>query len=404
MIQNKNTYKQLPDDKGYFGKFGGRYVSETLMPLIQEVEAEYNKIKNDKKFQKEFDYYLKNYVGRPSPLLFAERITEDLKGPKIYFKRDELNHTGAHKINNCMGQILLAKKMGKKRIIAETGAGQHGVATATVCALFGLPCIIYMGEKDIERQSPNVFRMKLLGAEVRSVSNGSKSLKDAMNEALRDWVTNVRDTFYIIGTAAGPHPYPSMVRDFQSIIGREVKSQILEAENKLPDLLIACIGGGSNALGLFYEFLDDREVKMLAVEAAGLGLSSGKHAASLSGGKPGVLHGNKTYLLQNSDGQIEEAHSISAGLDYPGIGPEHSFLFDQKRVKYTSATDKEALKAFKYCCKKEGIIPALEPAHALAALIKVAPKMNSDKIIVMNMCGRGDKDIFTVAEALKIKI
>ena len=404
MIQNKNTYKQLPDDKGYFGKFGGRYVSETLMPLIQEVEAEYNKIKNDKKFQKEFDYYLKNYVGRPSPLLFAKRITEDLKGPKIYFKRDELNHTGAHKINNCMGQILLAKKMGKKRIIAETGAGQHGVATATVCALFGLPCIIYMGEKDIERQSPNVFRMKLLGAEVRSVSNGSKSLKDAMNEALRDWVTNVRDTFYIIGTAAGPHPYPSMVRDFQSIIGREVKSQILEAENKLPDLLIACIGGGSNALGLFYEFLDDREVKMLAVEAAGLGLSSGKHAASLSGGKPGVLHGNKTYLLQNSDGQIEEAHSISAGLDYPGIGPEHSFLFDQKRVKYTSATDKEALKAFKYCCKKEGIIPALEPAHALAALIKVAPKMNSDKIIVMNMCGRGDKDIFTVAEALKIKI
>ena len=303
-----------------------------------------------------------------------------------------------------MGQILLAKKMGKKRIIAETGAGQHGVATATVCALFGLPCIIYMGEKDIERQSPNVFRMKLLGAEVRSVSNGSKSLKDAMNEALRDWVTNVRDTFYIIGTAAGPHPYPSMVRDFQSIIGREVKSQILEAENKLPDLLIACIGGGSNALGLFYEFLDDREVKMLAVEAAGLGLSSGKHAASLSGGKPGVLHGNKTYLLQNSDGQIEEAHSISAGLDYPGIGPEHSFLFDQKRFKYTSATDKEALKAFKYCCKKEGIIPALEPAHALAALIKVAPKMNSDKIIVMNMCGRGDKDIFTIAKELNITL
>ena len=303
-----------------------------------------------------------------------------------------------------MGQILLAKKMGKKRIIAETGAGQHGVATATVCALFGLPCIIYMGEKDIERQSPNVFRMKLLGAEVRSVNSGSKSLKDAMNEALRDWVTNVQDTFYIIGTAAGPHPYPTMVRDFQSIIGKEVKSQILEKENKLPDLLIACIGGGSNALGLFYDFLDDKDVKMLAVEAAGLGLSSGKHAASLSGGKPGVLHGNKTYLLQNEDGQIEEAHSISAGLDYPGIGPEHSFLFDEKRVKYMSATDQEALDAFQYCCRLEGIIPALEPAHALAVLVKIAPKMNSNEVIVMNMCGRGDKDIFTVADNLNIKI
>jgi len=404
MNQNKNSYKQFPNEKGYFGKFGGRYVSETLMPLIEDVEKEYNKIKNDKNFINELNYYLKNYVGRPSPLFFAERITNDLKGPKIYFKRDELNHTGAHKINNCMGQILLAKKMGKKRIIAETGAGQHGVATATVCALFGLPCIIYMGSKDIERQSPNVFRMKLLGAEVRSVNTGSKSLKDAMNEALRDWVTNVRDTFYIIGTAAGPHPYPSMVRDFQSIIGKEVRAQIFEVEKKLPDLLIACIGGGSNALGLFYDFLDDKEVKMLAVEAAGLGLSSGKHAASLSGGKPGVLHGNKTYLLQNINGQIQEAHSISAGLDYPGIGPEHSFLFDEKRVKYVSATDKEALSAFKYCCKKEGIIPALEPAHALAALIKIAPKMNSEKIIVMNMCGRGDKDIFTVAEALNIKI
>ena len=303
-----------------------------------------------------------------------------------------------------MGQILLAKRMGKKRIIAETGAGQHGVATATVSALFGLPCIIYMGEKDIERQSPNVFRMKLLGAEIKSVSNGSKSLKDAMNEALRDWVTNVQDTFYIIGTAAGPHPYPSMVRDFQSVIGKEVRSQIIAQENKLPDLLIACIGGGSNALGLFYDFLDDKEIKMLAVEAAGLGLSSGKHAASLSGGKPGVLHGNKTYLLQNQDGQIEEAHSISAGLDYPGIGPEHSFLFEQKRVKYVSATDEEALEAFQYCCKTEGIIPALEPAHALAALIKIAPKMSKEEIIVMNMCGRGDKDIFTVADALKIKI
>ena len=404
MVQNKNSYTQWPNEKGYFGDFGGRYVSETLMPLIEEVEQEYNSIRNDSKFQKEFDYYLKNYVGRPSPLFFAKRITEDLGGAKIYFKRDELNHTGAHKINNCMGQILLAKRMGKKRIIAETGAGQHGVATATVCALFGLPCIIYMGEKDIERQSPNVFRMKLLGAEIKSVSNGSKSLKDAMNEALRDWVTNVQDTFYIIGTAAGPHPYPSMVRDFQSVIGKEVRSQIIAQEKKLPDLLIACIGGGSNALGLFYDFLDDKEIEMLAVEAAGLGLSSGKHAASLSGGKPGVLHGNKTYLLQNQDGQIEEAHSISAGLDYPGIGPEHSFLFEQKRVKYVSATDEEALEAFKYCCKTEGIIPALEPAHALAALIKIAPKMSKEEIIVMNMCGRGDKDIFTVADALKIKI
>ena len=404
MVQNKNSYTQWPNEKGYFGDFGGRYVSETLMPLIEEVEQEYNNVRNDSNFKKEFDYYLKNYVGRPSPLFFAKRITADLGGAKIYFKRDELNHTGAHKINNCMGQILLAKRMGKKRIIAETGAGQHGVATATVCALFGLPCIIYMGEKDIERQSPNVFRMKLLGAEIKNVSNGSKSLKDAMNEALRDWVTNVQDTFYIIGTAAGPHPYPSMVRDFQSVIGKEVRSQIIAQENKLPDLLIACIGGGSNALGLFYEFLDDKEIKMLAVEAAGLGLSSGKHAASLSGGKPGVLHGNKTYLLQNQDGQIEEAHSISAGLDYPGIGPEHSFLFEQKRVKYVSATDEEALEAFKYCCKTEGIIPALEPAHALAALIKIAPKMNKEEIIVMNMCGRGDKDIFTVADALKIKI
>ena len=350
-MRNKNSYSQWPDEKGYFGKFGGRYVAETLMPLIMEVEKEYNNIKKDSSFKKEFDYYLEKFVGRPSPLFFAERITEDLKGPKVYFKRDELNHTGAHKINNCIGQILLAKKMGKKRIIAETGAGQHGVATATVCALFNLPCIIYMGEKDIERQSPNVFRMKLLGAEIRSVTSGSKSLKDAMNEALRDWVTNVDNTFYIIGTVAGPHPYPSMVRDFQSVIGKEVRKQIQEAENKLPDLLVACIGGGSNAIGLFQEFLDDAEVKMLAVEAAGLGLESGKHAASLTGGKPGVLHGNKTYLLQSKTGQIEEAHSISAGLDYPGIGPEHSFLFEEKRVKYMSATDEEALEAFSYCCK-----------------------------------------------------
>ena len=401
---NKNSYSQWPDEKGYFGKFGGRYVAETLMPLIIEVEKEYNNIKKDSSFKKEFEYYLEKFVGRPSPLFFAERITKDLKGPKIYFKRDELNHTGAHKINNCMGQILLAKKMGKKRIIAETGAGQHGVATATVCALFNLPCIIYMGEKDIERQSPNVFRMKLLGAEIKSVSSGSKSLKDAMNEALRDWVTNVKDTFYIIGTVAGPHPYPTMVRDFQSIIGKEVRKQIQEVENKLPDLLVACIGGGSNAIGLFHDFLDDTEVKMLAVEAAGLGLSSGKHAASLAGGKPGVLHGNKTYLLQSESGQIEEAHSISAGLDYPGIGPEHSFLYDEKRVQYTSATDDEALEAFQYCCKLEGIIPALEPAHALAALKKIAPDMNSNEIVVMNMCGRGDKDIFTVAKILNIDI
>jgi len=400
----KNSFKQLPNEKGYFGSFGGRYVSETLMPLILEVEKEYNKIKRDNDFKKELDHYMKTYVGRPSPLFFAERITEDLGGPKIYFKRDELNHTGAHKINNCMGQILLAKRMGKKRIIAETGAGQHGVATATVCALFGLPCIVYMGEKDIKRQSPNVFRMKLLGAEIRSVTTGSKSLKDAMNEALRDWVTNVKDTFYIIGTAAGPHPYPAMVRDFQSVIGEEVRKQILEAENRLPDLLMACIGGGSNALGLFHEFLDDKQIEMIAVEAAGHGLESGAHAASLSGGKPGILHGNKTYLLQSQDGQIDEAHSISAGLDYPGIGPEHSYLFEQKRVQYMSATDKEAIEAFQYCCNLEGIIPALEPSHALAVLKKIAKQYSKDKIVVMNMCGRGDKDIFTIAEELNIKL
>ena len=400
----KNTFKSYPNEKGYFGQFGGRYVSETLMPLILEVEKEYEKIKNDKNFISEFNHYLKTYVGRPSPLFFAERITNDLGGPKIYFKRDELNHTGAHKINNCMGQILLAKKMGKTRIIAETGAGQHGVATATVCALFGLPCIVYMGEKDIERQSPNVFRMKLLGAEIRPVSTGSKSLKDAMNEALRDWVTNVNDTFYIIGTAAGPHPYPAMVRDFQSVIGKEVREQLEEVEGKSPDLLMACIGGGSNALGLFHDFLDDSNVKMIAVEAAGHGITTNKHAASLTGGKPGVLHGNKTYLLQSKTGQIQEAHSISAGLDYPGIGPEHSFLFEEKRVTYMSATDTEALEAFQYCCKLEGIIPALEPAHALAVLKRIAKNYNKDKIIVMNMCGRGDKDIFTIADELKIKI
>ena len=404
LIMLKNTYKNYPNEKGYFGQFGGRYVSETLMPLIMEVEKEYEKLKSDKTFIDELDYYLKTYVGRPSPLFFAKRITDDLKGPKIFFKRDELNHTGAHKINNCIGQILLAKRMGKKRIIAETGAGQHGVATATVCALFGLPCIVYMGEKDIERQSPNVFRMKLLGAEIRSVSTGSRSLKDAMNEALRDWVTNVSNTFYIIGTAAGPHPYPSMVRDFQSIIGQEVREQLNELEGRSPDLLMACIGGGSNALGLFHEFLDDANVEMIAVEAAGHGIKTDKHAASLTGGKPGVLHGNKTYLLQSEDGQIQEAHSISAGLDYPGIGPEHSFLYEEGRVKYMSATDEEALDAFQYCCKLEGIIPALEPAHALSVLRKIARNYNKDKIIVMNMCGRGDKDIFTIADELKIKI
>ncbi len=400
----KNSFKQLPNDRGYFGSFGGRYVSETLMPLILEVEKEYEKMKDDSSFKEELSHYMKTYIGRPSPLFFAKRISEDLGGPKIYFKRDELNHTGAHKINNCMGQILLAKRMGKKRIIAETGAGQHGVATATVCALFGLPCIVYMGEKDIKRQSPNVFRMKLLGAEIRSVKTGSKSLKDAMNEALRDWVTNVRDTFYIIGTAAGPHPYPAMVRDFQSIIGEEVREQILKAENKLPDLLMACIGGGSNALGLFHEFLDDKQIEMIAVEAAGHGIDTGSHAASLSGGKPGILHGNKTYLLQSNDGQIDEAHSISAGLDYPGIGPEHSYLFEQKRVQYMSATDKEAIEAFQYCCNLEGIIPALEPSHALAVLKKVAKNYSKEKIVVMNMCGRGDKDIFTIAEELNIKL
>ena len=399
-----NSYKQLPDERGYFGQFGGRYVSETLMPLIIEVEKEYEKLKHDETFIKDFNYYLEKYVGRPSPLFFAERITENLKGPRIYFKRDELNHTGAHKINNCIGQILLAKKMGKKRIIAETGAGQHGVATATVCALFGLPCIIYMGEKDIERQSPNVFRMKLLGAEIRSVTTGSKSLKDAMNDALRDWVTNVNDTFYIIGTAAGPHPYPSMVRDFQSVIGKEVREQLNELEGRSPDLLMACIGGGSNALGLFHEFLDDSNVKMIAVEAAGHGINTENHAASLTGGKPGVLHGNKTYLLQSDTGQIKEAHSISAGLDYPGIGPEHSYLFEKGRVQYESATDKEALDAFQYCCKLEGIIPALEPAHALAVLKRIAKNYDEKTIIVMNMCGRGDKDIFTVADELQIKL
>ena len=400
----RNSFKNMPDDKGHFEKFGGRYVAETLMPLILDLENAYEKAKKDSTFKSEMNFLLKDYVGRPSPLYFADRLTSYLKGPKIYFKRDELNHTGAHKINNCIGQILLAKRMGKKRVICETGAGQHGVAVATVCAKFNLPCVVYMGAKDVERQSPNVFRMKLLGAEVRPVKSGSESLKDSMNEALRDWVTNVDTTFYIIGTVAGPHPYPMMVRDFQSVIGEEVKEQIMEKEGRLPDLLIACVGGGSNALGLFYPFLDDLNTEMIAVEAGGLGVNTKKHAATLNKGKPGVLHGNKTYLLQNKDGQIIESTSISAGLDYPGIGPEHSFLFEEKRVKYAVVNDKEALNAFQTCTKIEGIIPALEPAHALAELIKIAPKRKKEEIVVMNMCGRGDKDIFTVAQYLDIKL
>jgi tryptophan synthase beta chain len=399
-----NTFRSQPDARGHFGQFGGRYVAETLMPLILDLEREYRAAQADPAFKAEFDYLLAHYVGRPSPLYFAERLTEALGGAKIYLKRDELNHTGAHKINNCIGQILLARRMGKTRIIAETGAGQHGVATATVAARFGLPCVVYMGARDIERQQPNVFRMKLLGAEVVACESGSKTLKDAMNEALRDWVANVQDTFYIIGTAAGPHPYPELVRDFQSVIGREAREQILAAEGRLPDLLVAAIGGGSNAIGLFHPFLDDPEVAMLGVEAAGHGLDSGEHAASLAGGEPGILHGNKTFLLQDEDGQIAEAHSISAGLDYPGIGPEHSWLHEIGRVKYESATDKEALDAFQLLCRTEGIIPALEPSHALAAVARKAREMRPDQIIVANLCGRGDKDIFTVAAALGVKI
>jgi len=399
-----NSYKNFPNPDGHFGIYGGRFVAETLMPLILEVEKSYAEAKCDPGFCNQLDYYLNYYVGRPSPLYFAERLTEDLGGAKIYFKRDELNHTGAHKINNTIGQILLARRMGKTRIIAETGAGQHGVATATVCARFDLPCVIYMGETDIARQAPNVFRMKLLGAEIIPVKSGSGTLKDAMNEALRDWVTNVEDTFYIIGTVAGPHPFPAMVRDFQSVIGREVRAQILEAEGRLPDSLVACIGGGSNAMGLFYEFLDENSVQINAVEAAGKGLNTGEHAASLSAGTPGVLHGNLTYLLQTNDGQIKEAHSISAGLDYPGIGPEHAWLRDMGRVNYVSATDEQALDAFQWCSKLEGIIPALEPAHALAYVRDVAPDLPSDHILVMNMCGRGDKDIFSVAEHLGISL
>jgi tryptophan synthase beta chain len=401
---SRNTYRNGPDEFGRFGMFGGRFVAETLMPLILEVEKAYNAAKADPKFADEMEYYRKHYIGRPSPLYFAPRLTEHFGGAKIYLKRDELNHTGSHKINNCMGQILLAKRMGKTRIIAETGAGQHGVATATACALFNLPCTVYMGEVDIARQQPNVFRMKLLGAEVIPVKSGTRTLKDAMNEALRDWVANVENTFYIIGTVAGPHPYPTLVRDFQSIIGEEVRWQMAEAEGRLPDTLVACIGGGSNAMGLFHPFLDDASVEIYGVEAGGDGVETGRHAASLTGGRPGVLHGNRTYLLQNEDGQINDAHSISAGLDYPGIGPEHSWLHDMKRVKYVSATDKEALDAFQLLSKLEGIIPALEPSHALAYVSKIAPKLPKDHLLVMNLCGRGDKDIFAVAQHLGVKL
>jgi tryptophan synthase beta chain len=398
-----NTYRGGPDERGHFGLYGGRFVAETLMPLILDLEKAYTQAKADSKFQAEMDHHLATYVGRPSPLYFAERLTQHCGGAKIYFKREELNHTGAHKVNNVLGQIMLALRMGKTRIIAETGAGMHGVATATLCAKFGLPCIVYMGSVDVARQKPNVLRMKILGAEVRAVESGSKTLKDAMNEALRDWVANVHDTFYCIGTVAGPHPYPAMVRDFQSIIGRETREQMLAAENRLPDSLIACIGGGSNAMGLFHPFLDERGIEIYGVEAAGLGLNSGKHAASIAGGRPGVLHGNRTYLLMDDDGQIEEAHSISAGLDYPGIGPEHAWLNDVARVKFLSATDDEAVAAFQLCSKLEGIIPALEPAHALARLLDLAPKKPKSHLMVVNLSGRGDKDLDSVANYLSAK-
>ena len=403
-VQKPNSYRTGPDERGHFGIYGGRFVAETLMPLILDLEKAYDEAKEDPAFIAELKHLNTHYTGRPSPLYFAERMTEHLGGAKIYFKRDELNHTGSHKINNCLGQILLAKRMGKSRIIAETGAGQHGVASATVCARFGYPCHVYMGATDVERQAPNVFRMKLLGAEVNPVTAGAGTLKDAMNEALRDWVTNVENTFYIIGTAAGPHPYPTLVRDFQSVIGNEVREQMMEVEGRLPDTLIACIGGGSNAIGLFHPFLDDENIEIIGVEAGGHGLDTEKHCASLTGGKPGVLHGNRTYLLQDDDGQIKEGHSISAGLDYPGIGPEHSYLRDTGRVNYVPITDKEALEAFQLCTRLEGIIPALEPSHALAEVIKRAPKMDKDQILVMNLCGRGDKDVFTVGKALGVEL
>jgi tryptophan synthase beta chain len=399
-----NDYSAYPDANGRFGDYGGRYVAETLMPLVLELGEAYAAAKADPAFQAELKGYLTHYVGRPSALYFAERMTRHFGGAKIYFKREELNHTGAHKINNCMGQVLLAQRMGKTRIIAETGAGQHGVASATVCARFGLPCIVYMGETDVERQKPNVFRMNLLGAEVIPVTSGTGTLKDAMNEAMRDWVTNVDDTYYMIGTAAGPHPYPAMVRDFQAVIGTETKTQIMEAEGRLPDAVVACIGGGSNAIGMFHPFLADEGVRLVGVEAAGHGIASGLHAASLTGGRPGVLHGNKTYLLQDADGQITDAHSISAGLDYPGIGPEHAFLHDVGRAQYLSATDQEALEMFQLCAELEGIIPALEPAHALARVPELAREIGPDGVIVLLMSGRGDKDIFSVAEHLGRKI
>ena len=395
-----NSYRLGPDAGGHFGDFGGRFVAETLMPLLLKLEQAYNEVKEDPAFHAELNDLLKHYVGRPNPLYLAERLTKHLGGAKIYFKREDLNHTGAHKINNCLGQILLAKRMGKTRIIAETGAGQHGVATATVAALFGLPCVIYMGEVDIERQKPNVFRMNLLGAEVRAVGSGSRTLKDAMNEALRDWVANVHDTFYIIGSAAGPHPYPAMVRDFQTVIGKETRAQLMESEGRLPDLLIACVGGGSNAIGLFHPFLDESSVGIHGVEAAGEGLATAHHAATLSKGTPGVLHGARSYLLQDDDGQVLEAHSISAGLDYPGVGPEHSWLKDSGRVTYVSATDAEAMDAFQLTCRLEGIIPALESSHAVAHAVRMAPKLSKDKIIVVGLSGRGDKDVFTVANVL----
>lgn len=395
---------QYPDERGHFGQYGGRYVAETLMPALLELEQAYAEVREDPEFHKEFEYYLRHYVGRPSPLYYARRLSEDLGGAKIYLKREDLNHTGAHKVNNTVGQVLLARRMGKKRVIAETGAGQHGVATATVAALFGLECEIFMGKEDIRRQALNVFRMKLLGAKVTEVTSGTATLKDAMNDALRHWVTHVRDTFYVIGTVAGPHPYPMLVRDFQSVIGEEAKQQLNELEGCLPDVAIACIGGGSNAMGLFYPFLDEPSVRLIGVEAAGLGVTTGKHAASISAGAPGVLHGNKTYLLQDEDGQIQHAHSISAGLDYPGVGPEHALLNDIKRAEYVSVTDQEALEAFRTLTQTEGIIPALESAHAIAEVMKMAPGMSSDKIILVNLSGRGDKDIHTVAEALNVDL
>jgi tryptophan synthase beta chain len=402
--QAPNSFRTGPDERGHFGIYGGRFVAETLMPLILDLEKAYAGAKIDPTFQQEMDGYLRDYVGRPSPLYFAERMTAHCGGARIYFKREELNHTGAHKVNNVLGQIMVARRMGKKRIIAETGAGMHGVATATLCARFGLECIVYMGAVDVERQKPNVFRMKMLGAEVRPVTSGAKTLKDAMNEALRDWVTNVDTTFYCIGTVAGPHPYPMMVREFQSIIGRETREQMLHAEGRLPDSLIACIGGGSNAMGLFHPFLDDTNIEIYGVEAAGHGLSTGLHAASIAGGRPGILHGNRTYLLMDDDGQIKEAHSISAGLDYPGIGPEHAWLNDVGRITFLSATDDEALAAFQLCSRLEGIIPALEPAHALARVVDLAPQKPRDHLMVVNLSGRGDKDLASVADHLGTKI